>query len=182
MPGALQLWKSVGDKGHSTFDTSGDVPIMYTDTSNTNPGVSPIPIPSTPTDSAYSAETWLFAKVSLAPANQIDNLRFWGPGSNRQDDFVVMWVGTSVSSAGVGADYGPPKEQGAISTAAVFDGSSALAYTGPSDNLVWDDYSTLTSIGDTSGHLVLQLEVGSLATLGTLSNENTVFHYSYSES
>lgn len=183
MAGSLEIWKAVGNKGHSTFNTNADVPILYTDTSNTNPGTAPIPIQSAPVHTTYSAEAWVYAKLQNAPANQIDNLRFWGPGSNRQDDFVVLWVGTSVSSAGVGnKNLASPRQLGAISSAAVFNGSSARAYTSPGDFLPWDPDTVLTTSGDTSTFLVLQLQVGSQAALGTLSNENTVMHFSYDES
>lgn len=184
MPGAVRIYKGVGGSAHSFYDTDGTVPMLSADTSNTNHGAFPVGrAAKLSTGRSYSYESWIYLYVSGAPDNSIQNVRFWGPNGNRQGTGIVLWVGTSWYGSASAGLYGRPTNN--MSTPAILNGASSRAYTAPGDSLLWDDVTetgnNMSQIGSTSAFLVLQLTVDSNAETGTLSSENTVFHFSYDE-
>lgn len=137
------------------------------DTSQADGGLFPIGRPSDGS-TAYSMEAWFYLKVENAPENNITNIRFWGSGSNPGTG-AFMYVGTSVSSS-------TP-----LMTKSTYASVNTTTYTDYDNSLLWSD-KTLTDVNDKSFLLVMQVRIDSSVSIGTFSNEATVYHYSYDES
>ena len=112
----------------------------------------------------YSYEKWLTLKVDVAPDNEITNVLFWGP-----DDYPA---GTEVY-CGVTASGATPGDEG--SSVATDKADTEAIET---NKLTWDT-GPLTSQGETTDFLVLQLEVESHASPGNWAQHT--FYYSYDE-
>jgi len=112
----------------------------------------------------YSYEKWLTLKVDVAPDNEITNVLFWGP-----DGYPY---GTEVYCGVTGSGATPTDSQSSVAT----DKAEVVAVE--SDKLTWDN-GPLTSSGDTTDFLVLQLEITSDAGPGNWSQQT--FMYSYDE-
>jgi len=110
----------------------------------------------------------LYLKVTNAPANSVDNIRFWSAGKEIGSG-ATMYVGsTSVPST-------PTTNQSTIAD------TDAITYTDSDNSLLWSDAS-LVDIDDTSEYLYMQIGVDSSASIGDLNNQYMVYHYSYDES
>jgi len=79
-----------------------------------------------------------------------------------------MYVGTAYASST------PSFSESTIAT------TNAIEYSAPDDSLLFCN-NTLTGVNNRTTFLVMQLRVDSSATLGTLYNDNCVYHYSYDE-
>ena len=123
---------------------------------------------------AYSAEDWLYLKITKAPVNEVTNIRFWAPLSQPATG-IFMYVGTAVASAT------PSLSSSNVAT------SLSTNYTDAVTSLLWDQDSSLTSVNDVSHLLVMQVAVSSAGdpsppSVGNIFDENSVYHYSYDES
>lgn len=165
MPASLVLKKSIGINAREPRAVGDEIALTTLDSANIIPGNAPIGRPGT--GYSYSFETWLFLEVETPPENGVNNFRFWSSGSD-PDVGIKLYVGTAYSSST------PTDSKSTIAD------TSAAWYSGPDDSLLWWG-GTLTNEGDKTKALVIQLEVSSSATLGTLYNENCVYHWSYDE-
>ena len=123
----------------------------------------PITIPAVGT--AYSYEKWLRWKCTVVPDTQCTNFKFWGPASVPGTG-LILYVGTT--DTGVT----PVVTDSAVATVQQdtthYDADHALAISG-----------TLTLENDETNYLVMQLDVGSTAGQGNISQQE--YGYSYDE-
>jgi len=123
----------------------------------------PITIPGSGT--TYSYEKWLRWKCTAAPDTQCTNFKFWGPNSTPGTGLVI-YAGTT--DTGVT----PTDSDSSVATTRqdtnYYDSSNTLSIAG-----------TLTTIGNETDYLVLQLDVGDTATQGDMTQQT--MYYSYDE-
>jgi len=112
---------------------------------------------------SYSYEKWIRAKVDGAPDNYVENFKFWTDGD--VDPNTTLRVGTTPTGAT------PTDSESSVAT------NDATNYTS-GNKMTWHT-NRLTSVGETTDFLVLQLEVGAAASAGNWSQET--LHYSYDE-
>ena len=167
MAAVLTLYRQQGLSGkQSAFNSQGYVAFTSVDNGNVLSGNYPI---SRPTDSstAFSYEVRLFLGVTNAPVTNITNIRFWAQTALPATR-TFFWVGTAVASAAPVNTRAPKLRR--LST----------AYYDNANSLLWSN-KTLTTVGDNSYSLVMQLFVTSGSSVGDTVNEQTVMHYSYDE-
>lgn len=170
MPATLVLKRNIGTGARQERDalnSSGYVAFTTLDSANVTPGNAPIGRPSD-NSTAFSYEARLYLKVTKAPNNKVDNVRFWGDINNPASG-VIMYVGTAVASS-------TP-----INTYSLKAVNPTTTYTNPTNSILWSD-KDLTALNHVSHHLVMQLRVTSVAPVGDLMNDYMIYHYSYDES
>ena len=124
--------------------------------------VNPIPIPAAGTKYSYWKQIYLYA--TGAPATQVDNVKFY-------------------SDAGYEIATGTPGDTGdeMVAAHASLTGSTEVFgnYTSgaPKDVTISESGQIIVDIGDTSDYVILQMEVISTASPGTLSSETLTFRY-----
>lgn len=111
-----------------------------------------------------SFEKWLRARIDVAPANKVSNLRVWSDGVALPD--ATLLVGAT--DTGVTPTNAP-------STVAV-DPLTDFISTAKFD---WDVANDLVDVGDLSDFLVLQLAIAADAEPGNIPT--TAMSYSYDE-
>jgi hypothetical protein len=120
----------------------------------------PVTIPASGV--AYSYEKWLRLYVDVAPANSVSNFKYWSSQGGSGG------AGTGLTMIGQGSQgtYAQPS-------------STAHSGAGPlptSSGNEWD-FSTLSSTGQLTQYLVLQLAVASTASQGNMSQATVSFSY-----
>lgn len=113
-----------------------------------------------------SYEKWLRLHVDVAPANDVSNFQVWGSGAALPTDIDLMVDGEISTGATPTAS---------TSSVAVNDWTG---YTAGS-KLQWDA-NTYTTVDDVTEWLVMQLQVGASAAVGSM--DQIVANYSYDES
>ena len=166
MPASLLLMKGIGINAGNYVNTSHDFSFTTLDSANIAANVAPLGRPAAGVNLSY--ESWLVLQIETAPENAVTNFRFWSSGNDPATG-IEMYVGTAYASAT------PSINQSIKAT------HDAKDYTGPDNSLIWWN-NNLTTVGDKTRYLVMQLRVGPAAPLGTLYGENCVYHYSYDES
>ncbi len=148
--------------------------------------VNPIPIPAAGTKYSYWKQIYLYA--TGAPATQVDNVKFYSDGGGFGTG-VELKVGdetpdkNSVSDAGYEIATGTPGDTGdeMVAAHASLTGSTEVFgnYTSgaPKDVTISESGQIIVDIGDTSDYVILQMEVISTASPGTLSSETLTFRY-----
>jgi len=169
MSATLQLKRGLGTSLARESDAFYDNFVQFGTIDSAQADASFFPIRK-PHDSGFgfSIEVWLYLKVINAPNNNVTNIRFWGsPFPPSQG--IFMYVGaTSVAAT-------PSLSTSSLAT------TNSTAYPDMSQTMLWSD-TTMTSIGDTSEYLVMQMRVDSSAAVGDHAGEAMVYHYSYDES
>lgn len=160
MVATVQIVEKNGTMGTNTQKDSGTVRFKNADNATVDTG-NPLVIPTAGFDFSY--EKWLRLKVTVAPDNYIENLKFYTDGANG--------FGTGVSMfAKAVATYATPAE--ATATGGYAD---AFSYTsGAALNL---GTPTVTGTGEKGSHAVLMMRVATNATQGTLTAETLTFSY-----
>ena len=166
MPASLLLMKGIGINAGNYVNTSHDFSFTTLDSANVDASLFPIGIPNSGVN--YSYESWLVLQVETAPENAVTNFRFWSSGFDPAQG-ARMFVGTAYASA-----------TPTINKSTIAD-TSASKYNAPDNSLVWWN-NNLTSIGDKTRYLVMQLRIDPSASLGTIYDSRCVYHYSYDES
>ena len=148
----------------------------------------PIPIPAAGTIRSYWKQ--LYIKCATAPSTQVDNLRLYTDGGGFGTG-IVMKIGdefpvkNSGSDAGYEVATGTPGEDGDEMVAAHaglsgstdwFTFTSGSPLSGPT---ISEAGNIINAIDETSNYFVTQMEVGSTASPGDLSNET--FYVKYDE-
>jgi len=160
MVATVQIIEKNGAGGTPTDKTSGTVRFKNADDANVDNN-NPMVIP--PSGSDWSFEKWLRLNVTVAPAVQISNLKFYMDGANNFGTGVSLW-------AKAVAAYATPAE--GTGSAGYAD---AFGYTsGAPLSLGAGPY---TGTGEKGDHAVLLMEVASTATQGSLTAETATFSY-----
>lgn len=160
MAATVQIVEKNGAGATATDKTSGTIRFKNADdaTVDTN---NPMVIPSSGSDWSY--EKWLRLNVTVAPATNISNLKFYTDGTSGFGTGVSLWAKAVTS-------YATPAE-GTSSTGY----SDAFGYTsGSALSLGAGPY---TGTGEKGDHCVLLLEVASTASPGSLTAETATFSY-----
>ena len=110
-----------------------------------------------------SYEKWVTARIDVAPDNQCNNFKFWTDGAVQSE--TTLYVGTTATGAT------PTASASSVAT------TDATTYTSGS-KLTWHA-GNLTSVGNTTDFLVLQLSTTASAAAGNWTQET--LSYSYDE-
>lgn len=123
----------------------------------------PITIPTGATIHSY--EKWLRWKCTVAPSTQCTNFKYWGPNT-APGTGLLLFVGTTASGAT------PVNTDSAVATTQQdtthYSLATALSISG-----------TLTTIGNETNYLVMQLDVANTAGQGDIAQQT--HNYSYDE-
>ena len=159
MVATVQIVEKNGTAGTNTQKDSGTVRFRNSDSATVDAN-NPLVIPTAGTE--YSYEKWLRLKVTVAPDNNISNLKAYTDGANG-------WTGVGLHAKAV-ATYATP----ALATATA-GYTNAFTYTsGAALNL---GTAAVTGTGEKGSHCVMIMTVGTTATQGTLTAETLTFSY-----
>ena len=160
MVATVQVGEKNGTAGTFTQKDSGTVRFKNADNATVDTN-NPMVIPTAGVD--YSYEKWLRMKVTVAPDNNISNLKFYTDGGNGFGTGVLLY-------AKAVATYAAPAE--ATATAGY---TNAFTYT--SGAALSLGTAAVTGTGEKGSHAVLMMTVGSTASPGTTSSETVTFSY-----
>jgi hypothetical protein len=167
MAATIVLMKCTGAAAATENDvTSVGVRLTSVDDHSTAPASAPITIPTSGT--AYSYETQLRFKCTVAPDNQCTNFQVWSLGTAIQTGAAKITLNSTAVTAGV-TPVNTVSSAGTRTDLVVRTSGSKVAVAG-----------TLTASGNETDYVVLQLEVYSSATQGNVTQSNE-FNYSYDE-
>lgn len=127
-----------------------------------NRQANPITIPAAGND--FSFEKWLRLEIDTAPDNAVTNFKFWSAEGGAEG----VATGVTIEGEGDIVAYAQPvvtERAGAVALPTTQGGAS-----------VWDTQS-LTSVGNLTDHLVLQLTVASTASAGNVPQITIDFSY-----
>lgn len=139
-----------------------------------------IPIPTTGTE--YSRWKQIYLECTVAPATQVDNVKFYTDGTGFGTG-IVLKVGdqfpTKNSGSDAGYDVSDTNEiitnHTDISSATdAFTFNSGSMLTGPS---ISEASNIIDATGETTDYLVFSMEVGTTASPGNLDNETLTIQY-----
>jgi hypothetical protein len=158
------------------FKTNDDATI---DTNN------PIPIPAAGTNYSYWKQIYLYCDV--APSSYINNIKFYTDGGGFGTGIAVK-VGDETPTKNSGSDggyevaTGTPGSTGDEMVAAHADltgSTDVFTYTSgaPKTVSISEGSSQIDFAGETSDYVILQMEVGSTASPGNLTDETFTFKY-----
>lgn len=142
----------------------------------------PIPIPAAGTK--YSRWKSIYMKCTGAPNTQVDNIKFYTDGGNFGTGITVR-VGQQFPTKNSGTSSGyrvaTPVDTailnnyaGITSVADAFSFTSGSPLSGPS---ITEAGSIINAINETTGYLILQMEVISTASPGNLADETYTLQY-----
>lgn len=131
--------------------------------SSGNREANPITIPTAGT--SYSYEKWLRWKCTVAPDTQVTNFKFWGPNTPPGTGIVIYAGATNTGVTPVVTDSSVANTQQDTN---YYDTSNQLSIPG-----------TLTTPDDETDYLVMQMDVGTTAGQGNMSQQT--YNYSYDE-
>ena len=174
-PGTSQDTDALGPP-RMRFKTNDDATIDLID---------PIPIPAAGTKYSYWKQIYLYC--GTAPATQVDNVKFYtdaggfGTGVELKAGDETP-VHTSVSDAGYEVATGTPGDTGdeMVAAHAGLTGSTdAFSFTSAAVKAITigEAGSIINFAGEATNYLILQMEVISTASPGTLSSETLTFRY-----
>lgn len=123
----------------------------------------PITIPASGTN--YSYEKWLRWECTAAPDTQCTNFEFWGPDSTPGTGLTIYAGTTDTGVTPTDSDSSVATTQQDTN---YYDSSNTLSISG-----------TLTSVGNKTDYLVLQLDVADTASQGDMSTQT--MNYAYDE-
>jgi len=169
MAATIVLRKATGAAAASENDvTAVGVRLTSVDDHSTAPASAPITIPTANT--AYSYETWLRFKCTVAPDNQCANFQVWSLGTAIQAGAAKITLNSTAVTAGV-TPVNTVSSAGTRTDFVVRTAGSKVTVAG-----------TLTNTGANSetDYVVLQLNVYSSATQGNVT-QTAEFNYSYDE-
>ena len=148
--------------------TAVGIRLTSVDDATTAPASAPITIPTANT--AYSYETWLRFKCTVAPDNQCTNFQVWSLGTAIQAGAAKITLNSTAVTAGV-TPVNTVSSAGTRTDLVIRTAGTKVAVAG-----------TLTSsgAGGETDYVVLQLNVYSSATQGNVSQVSE-FNYSYDE-
>lgn len=145
----------------------------------------PIPIPAAGTKYSYWKQIYLHC--GAAPSTKVDNVKFYTDGGGFGTGITVK-VGdetptkTNALNTGYEVATGTPGDTGdeMVAAHALLTGSTdVFTYTSGSPKSVdiSEAGSIIDVIGETTDYLVLQMEVGSTASPGNLTDETFTYRY-----
>lgn len=146
----------------------------------------PIPIPTSGTN--YSYWKHVYMKCTTAPGTKVDNVRFYTDGTGFGTGITVfVGDGTQTKNSGSSSGYIPATgvagTSGSEMTAShdyVSTSTDIFAtYTedAPRTVSISEASAQIDAIGETTNYLVLQMNVASTASFGSLSTETMTFKY-----
>jgi len=174
---AFKLNKCIGANAATETDCNKHPCFLSADLVSTATGTYPVAIPSDGISGPnYSYEQWLRMECTLAPNNQVDNIKFYGPNKQPDDpnNKATIYAGTTASGVT------PKDSQSSVATVAQH---SNYIGTGPGEYLaigVVPGDDIIDAIGEKTDYLVLQLKVEYEASSGDLTT--TPFAIEYDES
>jgi hypothetical protein len=160
MVATVQIGEKNGTPGTFTDKTSGNVRFKNADNATVDLN-NPLVVPTAGWD--YSYEKWLRTKVTVAPASNISNLKFYSDGANG--------LGTGVEAyAKAVTTYATPAEATATAGYTNFftltSGSALSLGTG-----------TFTGTGEKGDHAVCMMRITTTATQGLTPSETATLSY-----
>jgi len=171
---AFKLNKCTGANAATEANCDKHPCFLSADMVSTETGTYPVAVPSDGISGPnYSYEQWLRLECTLAPNNQVDNIKFYGP--NEQPDApsnkVTIYAGTTVTG------LTPTDSQSSVATTAQH---SNYIGTGPGEFLaigVVPEDDIIDAIGEKTDYLVLQMKVEYLALHGNLTTMPFAIEY-----
>lgn len=160
MVATVTIIEKNGTAGTATDKTSGTVRMKNADNATVDIN-NPMVVPTAGTD--YSYQKWLRLKVTVAPSNNLSNLKFYTDGSNG------LGTGVGLYAKAV-ATYATPTEPSATTGY-----TDAFTYT--SGAALSLGTGTVTGTGEKGSHAVLLLTVTTTASPGTTASETLTFSY-----
>lgn len=147
--------------------------------------VNPIPIPAAGTKYSYWKQIYL--KCAVAPSTKVDNVKFYTDGVGFGTGITVkvgdqLPVKTSISDAGYEVATGTPGDTGDEMVAAhagLTTSSDVFTKTSgsPLSVTIGEASNQIDAIGETTNYVVLQMEVGTTASPGDLTDETFTWQY-----
>lgn len=160
MAATIDVIKTYGTTGTPT-EVVVTSPGLLSTNDNAAPSSSPVVVPMAGTN--YSYECWLRFKCTVAPATQVTNFKIWSDGAA-----VATGVVITVNTDAVTTFATPVVTDSTQGTRDDF----ANHGSGAKINVA----GTLVNVGDKSDFSVFQLEVGTTASPGNIS-ETVTFQY-----
>ena len=147
--------------------------------------VNPIPIPAAGTKYSYWKQIYLYC--GTAPGTKVDNVKLYSDGAGFGTG-ITLKVGdqfpvkTSISDAGYEVATGTPGDTGDEMVAAhagLTTSSDMFAKTSgaPLSVTIGEASSQIDAIGESTNYVCLQMEVGTTASPGNLTDETLTFQY-----
>jgi len=174
-PGTEQDTDALGPP-RMRFKTADDATI---DTNN------PIPIPAAGTKYSYWKQIYLYC--GTAPSTKVDNVKLYSDGGGFGTG-ITLKVGeqfpvkTNVSDAGYEVATGTPGDTGDEMVAAHAGLTSSVDMFGKTSGAplavtIGEAGNIIDGVGETTNYVCLQMEVGTTASLGDLTDETLTFQY-----
>lgn len=147
--------------------------------------INPIPIPTAGTKYSYWKQIYLYC--GTAPSTKVDNVKLYSDGGGFGTG-IVLKVGeqfpvkNSGSDAGYEVATGTPGDTGDEMVAAHAGLSSSVDMFGkisgsPLSVTIGEASSQIDAIGESTNYVCLQIEVGTTASPGNLTDETLTFQY-----
>lgn len=164
MAATIVVIKTTGASGYEVETQKSTIGLKSVDDATTAIADAPVSIPTAGT--AYSYESWLRFKCTVAPDNEVTNFKVW-------DDGVALDTGVDITlNNDAVITYATP-----VNTVSTKGTRSSLNSHGSGNKIDVD--GTLTGIGDKSDFSVFQLEVINTASPGDITSKTV--NYSYDE-
>ena len=163
MAATIVLIKVCGDSGYEAETEVSDINLKDIDDATTPIEDVAVEIPSEGT--GYSYESWVRFKCLIAPANEITNFKIWSEGT-----VIATGVSISINTTQMIAYSTPVKTQSTQGTRDNFKNRGVASKI--------DVEGDIVGVGEKTNFMVFQLEAGSSAAPGNVSD---TCNYSYEE-
>jgi len=141
----------------------------------------PMPIPAAGTNYSYWKQLYLYCDV--APATQIDNVKFYTDGTNSLGTGVDVKIGlefpSKTNAAAAGYEVADTTTVMTTGHTGVTTSASIFNYTSgsPLSLTIGEAGGIINAIGETTNYFVLQMEVASTASPGGTASETCTIQY-----
>jgi hypothetical protein len=180
---AFKVVKCTGTNASTETDVSKAPNFLSVDAVHSTPSDYKIKRPaSIPANPTYSFEMWLRLECTVAPDNECENFRFYGPAfqpdheDNPGNCLFVMW-GTTASGAT------PVNTASSVATVAQYEVSGGTGYFDPASALsvgVNPGDNVIDAVGEKTDYLVAQLKIVGGAQAGSMLGQ--IWFYLWEES
>lgn len=172
---AFKLVKCIGANAATEIDSSKHPCFLSSDLHSEIPANYPVARPQSALEAPnYSMEVWLRYECTVAPDNQVENIKVWGP--NKRPDAegspanqLTIYIGTTATGAT------PTDAQSTVALTRQdtnhYEAGNALALpTATGDSII-------DAVGEKTNYLVLQLAVDELAATGDMQTQTFFIQY-----
>lgn len=177
-PATIDVYKFTGNEAFAASgDISGTLNFLATDSLTDQPGDQPIVVPTGVADT-FSFENWIKFRVTVSPDNKVENFLLWMDGTfSDEGSNVICYVGQTSSGT-------TPVDASSLFVGATavsgFDGANIETFTVSSKLSVRRNgvaASGMTTVGQSTDYIIMQLAVASGANQGDIASETINFSF-----